>query len=125
MPYAMTIDKLAAVLTGEAVQATLEGQPEVLERLRERGSLLDVAAELGGLADHEKEYLASIPPTLLEAMRGAVVEALAAGKAVHVQYSPGYDFEIRLWDYGDAVSVHVTGPYPPQFPRDGFKPASP
>jgi hypothetical protein len=32
---------------------------------------------------------------------------------------PGYEFEIRLWDFGEAVSVHLSGPYPPTFPRAG------
>ena len=50
--------------------------------------------------------------------------AASAGKAIHLQYSPGYDFSVQLWDYGTALSVHISGPYPPDFPRNSYGPAA-
>jgi len=123
MPYAFAMDKLTPILTTEAIQRMLEEHPEVLEQLRERGSLLDVAREWAALEDHEVGYLQDIPPALREGIRAAVADAASNGKAVHLQYSPGYDFSVQMWDYGAALSVHIAGPYPPDYPRDGFEQA--
>jgi hypothetical protein len=123
MPIALTIDKLAQVLNTEVV-AGLAADDESVARLSEPGSLIDVAAESAGLADDERAYLEDIPPTLVEGMRATIVAAIGAGKAVHLQFSPGYDFEARMWDYGGAVSIHISGPYPPDYPRQGFPPAA-
>ena len=84
--------------------------------------MVTIATTHGDLASHEQGYFEAIPAPLIEAMRAAIVAAIDAGQAVHLQYSPGYDFEVRLWDYGDAISIHLSGPYPPDFPREGFDP---
>jgi hypothetical protein len=119
MPYALTADKLNPLLTKQSIAAM---DPEIVDRLRAPGSLVDVAVTHGDLASHEQGYLEAIPAPLIEAMRAAIVVAIDAGQAVHLQYSPGYDFEVRCWDYGSAISIHLSGPYPTDFPREGFDP---
>ncbi|HEX2382296.1 MAG TPA: hypothetical protein VHI95_06645 [Acidimicrobiales bacterium] len=120
MPLALAMDKLTSILTTEAIQTMLSENPEVLEQLREPNSLIGIATQWGGLEPHEVEYLEKIPRSLREGVRAAVVEVAAKGKPIHLQYSPGYDFSVQMWDYKTALSVHVTGPYPPSFPREGY-----
>ncbi len=59
--------------------------------------------------------------TLVQGVRAAVAEAASQGKSIHFQYSPGYDFSVQMWDYGAALSVHVSGPYPPNYARDSYQ----
>lgn len=119
MPYALIVDKLSQLLTKESIPSI---DPALVDELRVPGSLVTIATTHGDLASHEQGYFEAIPAPLIEAMRAAIVAAIDAGQAVHLQYSPGYDFEVRLWDYGDAISIHLSGPYPPDFPREGFDP---
>ena len=120
MPYAILVEKLAPALTGEALEALRNESPEIVERLERPRTLLDVTHEVVGLDERERAYLEEIPPVLREGIRATISAAIAERKAVHIQYSPGYDFEVRLWDYGQAVSVHLSAPYPPRFPRADF-----
>lgn len=119
MPLAKIVDKLSQLLTKESIPGI---DPDLVDRLREPGSLVDIAVTHGDLESQEQGYLDAIPAPLIEAMRAAIVVAIDAGQAVHLQYSPGYDFEVRLWDYGEAISIHLSGPYPPDLPREGFDP---
>lgn len=119
MPYALIADKLSPLLTKQSIVGM---DPALVAQLREPGSLIDIAVSHGDLAPHEQGYLEAIPAPLVEAMRAAIVVAIDAGQAVHLQYSPGYDFDVRLWDHGGAIGVHLSGPYPPDFPRQGFDP---
>ncbi len=118
MPNAMTIASIARVL--DRIRLDQAGADDIAGRLREPGSLVEVLKVEAELEDHEVEYLSTIPDALIESMRAAAVSALAAGKSVHLQYSPAYDFEVRLWDFGEAVSLHLGGPYPPELPRSGW-----
>ena len=120
MPYAASIHKLAPVLTDDAINDMKENSPEILEALREPGSLVEVADNVVGFAAHERAWLEAIPRALQEGIRATIVSAMDDGKAVHLQYSPSYDFEVRSWDFGDAVGVHISGPYGPTFARDEF-----
>ena len=52
-----------------------------------------------------------MPLAFKEAVRVTIRAAIQDGKGVQVQYSPAYDFGLRLWDYGQAISVHLQGPY--------------
>lgn len=119
MPNHLTIAAINAAMSLEAVRG-LQGSPELLEQLTTRGAFVDVARTMLDLGDAQIEYLQAIPTALQEAIRSAVAEAVTAGKAVQFQYSPAYDFEVRLWDFGEAVSVHVSGPYPTDVPRDRY-----
>ena len=122
MPMALSVEKLNGVLTAEAIRARLAEDPEVLDRLRSPDEVLNLARDLGGLTNDELVYLADIPVTLVHGIRAAVAEAATRGKSVHFQYSPGYDFSVQMWDYEAALSVHVSGPYPPDYPRNNYQP---
>lgn len=119
MPQAAMIEKLAPLLTLDNIPSI---DPGLVDQLRVPGSLVGLAVTHADLDSQEQAYLEAIPTPLIEATRAAIVVAIDAGQAVHLQYSPGYDFEVRLWDYGDAISIHLSGPYPPDFPRAGFDP---
>jgi hypothetical protein len=120
MPYAILMEKLAPALTNDALQALKNDRRDLIDRLGTPGTLVDVAREVVGLDENESAYLEKMPPALQEGIRAAISAAIEARKSVHIHYSPGYDFEVRLWDYGQAVSVHVSAPYPPTYPRDEF-----
>lgn len=115
MPNAKTIDKIGVALSASAADAS-----DLADRLREASDLIEALEAEVELESHEVDYLSSIPFTLREALRVAAAEALAQGKSVHVQFSPGYDFSVSIWDYGSGVSLHVSGPYPPEFPRAAY-----
>ncbi len=119
MPIALTIDALAKILNAEVVAEIAAGD-DALTKLSQPGSLVDVADESAELGPELRAYLDTIPPTLLESMRAAIVVAIGANKAVHIQYSPAYDFNVQLWDYGSGLSIHVSGPYPPDDPRKAY-----
>jgi hypothetical protein len=117
MPSAAMVDKLATVLNAEIAA---DPDPEILGRLQAPGSLIDIAIETAGLTEDEAAFLQGMPNTLLEGVRAIVVQALGTNKAVHVQFSPAYEFGLHVWDYGEGVSVHVSGPYPDGFARPNF-----
>lgn len=123
MPNAILMSKLHQGLDPARLRELLASEEEraarVLDKLAERGGLVDVLHELVGLEVDERAYLESIPSVLREAMAGAALQAFSEDKALFVHYSPGYDFEVRLMDYGRAVSLHLVGPYPP-YPRAGY-----
>jgi hypothetical protein len=120
MPYAALIRKLAPILTAEALHALKIESPEVVEQIGKPGTLVDVAGHVVGLEEYEKDYLRAVPTALREALRATVASAIADEKEVQVQYSPGYEFEVRVWDSGQSIGVHLSGPYPPTFPSAGF-----
>ena len=72
MPYALAMDKMIRVLSSEAVNQIRSETPEVIDQLRERGSLVDAAKQLAGLTDDEASYLEAIPTALMEGMRAAI-----------------------------------------------------
>ena len=117
MPNAMTVQAVNTALTTDGV-VSLSSDGGVLEQLARPGSLLEVAQTLLDLGAEELEYLRAIPTVLQEALRAAINQAVAAGKPVQLQYSPGYEFEVRMWDYGQAVSIHLSGPYTADAERD-------
>lgn len=120
MPYALLMDKLTPVLTADAIQALKAESPEIVEEIGHVGTLVDVADRVVGLASWEADYLLAVPTALREAVRATIASAVEDEKSVHLQYSPAYDFEVRIWDYGQAISIHLCGPYPPSLPSDGF-----
>jgi hypothetical protein len=120
MPYALLMDKLTPILTAEAIQVLKSESPGIVAQLGQPGTLVEVVGNVVGLEELEADYLQAVPTALREAVRAAISAAIEDDKAVNLQYSPAYDFEVRVWDYGDAVGVHLCGPYPPSFPRAGF-----
>ena len=122
MPYAASMMKLNQHLTAEAIQDRLARDPEVLDRLRDHDSLVDLATEVGELTEDEAGYISDIPPALRQGIGAAMAQAASEGKAVHVSYMPGYDFIVQLADHVTGLSVHLIGPYPPDYPRNSFQP---
>ena len=117
MPSAAMVERLAAVLNTEIAA---DPDPEILSRLQQPGSLIEIAIETAGLTEDDVTFLEGMPNTLLEGVRAIVVQALGNNKAVHMQFSPAYEFGLHVWDYGQAVSVHLAAPYPEGFERPDF-----
>jgi hypothetical protein len=122
MPLALMVRKLAPVLTEDSL-GELSQNEAFMALLLTPGSLVDVASEyVPDITQEELQYLGAVPAALQEAVRASIAAAIDGGKAVQVQFSPGYDFGLHMWDYGDAVSVHLAGPYtdatqPERFPQ--------
>ncbi len=111
MPAAAVAFKLGSVLTPENL-AQLGGDASLMSRLATEGSLVELAQEFGEITDpDEVEYFSSIPRAIQESIRVAIRAAIQDGKGVQIQFSPAYDFGLRIWDYGQAISVHLEGPY--------------
>jgi hypothetical protein len=120
MPSALMMSKIQSALTPEAIRNIKQNQRELIDQLNRPKTLVELAENVAGLDDKDKAYLEAVPGALREGIRAAIASAIEDDKAVHVAYSPGYDFEVRLNDYVEGISVHLTGPYPPTFPRDGY-----
>lgn len=120
MPSALMMYKIQGALTPEAIDTVRRNQPELIDQLNTPGTLDDLAGTVADLNDRDMAYLRAVPPALREGIRAAIASAIRDDKAIHVAYTPGYDFEVRLNDYVQGISVHLTGPYPPNFPRDGY-----
>jgi hypothetical protein len=112
--------KLQDALTRDAIGALRRDAPHMIEQLKVPGNLVEVARSVLDLDSEDIAYLEAIPPAVREGMRAAISSAIEADKAVHVGFSPGYDFEVRVWDYEQGVSVHVSGPYPPTIAHNRF-----
>jgi hypothetical protein len=120
MPSALMMSSIQAALTPEAIDRVRREQPELIDQLNTPGTLDELAGTVADLNDTDRAYLRAIPPALREGIRAAIASAIDENKAVHVAYTPGYDFEVHLNDHVEGISVHLTGPYPPTFPRDGY-----
>jgi hypothetical protein len=124
MPMALVMRKVIDLLRRERIEGLLNEHADLAERFGTPGELLPIAQELGDLTQVEMDYLEAIPSPLLEGVRAAIVDTISSGRDVYVSYAPGYDFSVSLHDSVESVSVHLTGPYPPNFPRQGYEPAS-
>jgi hypothetical protein len=120
MPSALMMSSIQAALTPEAIDRVRREQPELIDQLNTPGTLDDLAGTVADLNDRDRAYLRAVPPALREGIRAAIASAIEENKAIHVAYTPGYDFEVRLNDHVEGISVHLTGPYTPPFPRDGY-----
>jgi hypothetical protein len=120
MPSALMMSSIQAALTPEAIDRVRREQPELIDQLNTPGTLDDLAGTVADLNDRDRAYLRAVPPALREGIRAAIASAIEENKAIHVAYTPGYDFEVRLNDHVEGISVHLTGPYTPTFPRDGY-----
>jgi hypothetical protein len=114
--------KIQAALTPEAISSVRQDQPALIDQLNRPGTLVELAGTVADLDDGDRAYLEAIPPALREGIRAAIASAIQDDKAIHVAYTPGYDFEVRLNDNVQGISVHLSGPYPPTYPRDGYVP---
>jgi hypothetical protein len=121
MPHALTLRKLVPVLFAEVIKVLMSERPDLLEMLREGAPLEDVADAAVGLEGVEREYFEAMPRAVKESIRGALLAAIADEKDVNIQFSPAYDFEVRVWDFGEAVGIHLGGPYAPGYDPERFR----
>jgi hypothetical protein len=98
-------------LGAQSVPRLVREFPKQVAELARPGTFVSVARKVLKISAADAGYLDAIPSALREGMRAAITDALANGKSVQMQYSPGYDFSVQLWDYGEALSVHISGPY--------------
>jgi hypothetical protein len=113
MPQAAVARKVAPYLTHEFFEG-IKNDEEIMNLVLTPGGLLDlvdVVVTDPALTAEERAYLESVPVALQEAIRATIAAAINEGKEVQVQFSPAYDFGLHLWDYGEAISVHLAGPY--------------
>ena len=129
MPETFTVRKLLSAMN---VLETLRRDAEVgqdaeaqrlLDRLGQPGGLADIAAERGELEDHEVEYLSAFPPRLIEGIRAVLHDAVMSDEppTIELQFLPGYDFEVRLLEWGNQLTIHLRGPFAAPYPRDSFR----
>lgn len=77
-----------------------------------------------------QKYLASMPAAIQRTIQAVVHHALdpAAPRTINWAWSPGYDYEITVWDVADnsvtntpgGITVHIKSPYP----KEGSKKAT-
>jgi hypothetical protein len=124
MPGNVAVQAANLTMTKEGVQTLKQEFPEVIERLGERGTLVEVASSHLGLTTEDANYLDAFPSGVKEAMRAAVVDAIDNDLAIQFQFKPAYDFAVEIWEFGDAMGVHLSGPYTgAAFPRESYVPA--
>jgi hypothetical protein len=122
MPGVAPVQGANSTLTTQGVQELKENNPDLVERLGQRGTLVDIASEHLGLGGEDTDYLNAFPPAVLEAVRAAIYEAIQNDQAVHMLFKPAYDFGAEIFDVGEAIGIQLSGPYPGQrgFPRSTY-----
>lgn len=121
MPQHAFVEVANSALTQEGVQRLVEQDAGLVERLGRPGGLVEVADEVLGCGPDVRAYLEAVPSAVQEAIRAGVTDALRRGRPVQLSFSPAYDFEARVYEYGGAVAIELKGPYtPPPFPRDAY-----
>src|SRR5262245_566102 len=113
MPAASTLRKLARGLWIQHLKDIIAANPDLLTQLQAGADIVDLAESAVELTGDERKYLDAMPEVIKEAIRGTVITSVTQEKDVHVQFSPGYDFELRVWDHGEAIGLHLSGPYEP------------
>ncbi len=121
MPVAMMVQSANDNLGAASVPRLVREHPEEVEALSRPGTLVDVATRVLKLDAAGRSYLEAMPSPLREAMRAAIFDALSAGQSVQLAYSPHYDFELRFSDYGEALTIHVKGPFDTASPGDAYR----
>ena len=69
---------------------------------------------------HLKQYLATMPPSIVDALLSIIYHTLRREKRTSIVFSwnPAYDFELRVWEAPDTaqtrggISVTLKGRYP-------------
>jgi hypothetical protein len=120
MPSALTVDQLNQLLSREGV-GNIDTEHLSFQNLRNPDALIDVTRDNELVHPDGIEYLELLPQTLLEGIRATIVRAVELGKAVQFQYSPAYEFGVKIWDYGEGIGIHLEGPDPDGFTRPDFK----
>lgn len=111
MPSNAMVAKSNKQLAAQSAPRILEEYPEEVEALGNRGTLIRVARKVLELDEKDLEYLEAMPTALHEALRASIFDALTNGKSAQMIFVPAYDFGVKVWDYGEAISIQVEGPY--------------
>jgi hypothetical protein len=109
------------VLAAQSVPRLVAEFPEEVEALGRPGTFVDVATRVLKLDSTGRQYLEAIPAPLREAMRAAIFDAMSSGQSVQIHYTPSYDFEVRFSDYGQALSIHIKGPFETDSPGSAYR----
>jgi hypothetical protein len=116
MPGAAMVQSANSMLSTSSAAKLLRDYPNEVAELAKPGSLVGVATRVLKLSAQDKQYIQAIPDPLKEALRAAIVDGVLREKSVQLSYVPAYDFEVRISDYGGAVTIQVRGPYAPASP---------
>jgi hypothetical protein len=111
MPNQVMVQKSNDQLAARSAARILEEYPEEVEALGERGNLIRVARTVLELEGKDIGYLEAMPSALQEALRASIFDALANGKSAQMIFVPAYEFGVKVWDYGEAISIQIEGPY--------------
>jgi hypothetical protein len=127
MPNAVLMRKLqyylSAVRLRELIAEDEALASELADQLSQPGQLVDTLERIVELTTDERNYLESIPQVVRESIRAATLQGLVDSKDVFFHYAPGYEFEARVMEYGEGVSIELLGPYPP-YPREQLPPTA-
>ena len=121
MPYMNTAMHLA-----NHTFAPIEGvnAEELAPKLREAGSLVEVAKNLGLFdvlpKDRQGElsaFLNSAPQAVDAAIRAATLSAVERGLHTQLMWRPAYDWRLEMWEVSDgsppgALSLLISAPHP-------------
>jgi hypothetical protein len=121
MPMAMMVQSANSNLGAGSLPRLVTENPKEVAALGRPGTLVEVATRVLKLDAAGRNYLQAIPSPLREAMRAAIYDALSDGQSVQISYSPHYDFELRFTDYGEALSIHVKGPFDTASPGRAYR----
>ena len=123
MPNQLMVAQTNDVLSSASTIKLVREFPDAFAKLAEPGSLVDVAREVLKVDRSGLDYLSAMPTAVQEAIRAAIYDALTErkgkpAKPVQISYMPSYDFGVQVVDYGQAVSIQVSGPYSSSSPRE-------
>jgi hypothetical protein len=124
VPNQLMVAQANDVLSAASTVKLVREYPEAFAKLAEPGSLVDVAREVLKVDRSGLDYLSAMPTAIQEAVRAAICDALTERsgkpvKPVQVSYVPNYEFGVQVVDYGEALTIQISGPYSGVSPRDG------
>ncbi len=123
MPNQQMVAQTNDVLSAASTIKLVREYPDAFAMLAEPGSLVEVARDVLKVGRSGLDYLSAMPTAIQEAIRAAIYEALTErkgkpAKPVQVSYMPSYDFGVQVVDYGQAVTIQISGPYSSSSPKE-------
>jgi hypothetical protein len=95
---------------------------EGVDDLRAEDFAPSMTLDLGFLVDEDDPelrdaiaaYVAGIPPTIRDGLRGVMYRALTAmpRRTIVFALAPAYDYELTIWDMACGITVLYRGRYP-------------
>jgi hypothetical protein len=112
------VEAINALGTLQNMQGLDQGRVD--EILGPGTSLTEAAGKVLGdnFGDAERKYFESWPATLQESIRAALYKAASQGERIQVQWVPGYDYGVKIWDAAGSrespggLIMQFTSPYP-------------